>query len=60
MGQAEVQLADLFDVCLYMATIPTAKESRRRSVYISVCQTLEVSEVGPYELMDQVGFELMW
>ncbi len=58
--QAQVQLADLFGVCLYMATIPKDKASRRRSVYSSVCQTLEVSEVGPYELMDQVGFELTW
>lgn len=51
---AQVQLADLFGICLYLATVPKDKVARRRGVYHDVCQTLEVSGQGPYELMEQV------
>ena len=50
----QVQLANLFGICLYLATVPKDKVARRRSVYDDVCQTLEVSEQEPYELMEQV------
>ena len=52
---AQVQLADLFGICLYLATVPKDNVARRRGVYDDVCQTLEVSEQDPYELMEQVG-----
>lgn len=56
----EVQLADLFGVCLYLATVPKDKIHLRRNVYHDVCQTLEVPTEGPYELMEQVGAKHWW
>ena len=33
----QVQLANLFGICLYLATVPKDKVARRRSVYDDVC-----------------------